>query len=195
MFHAIDRKLFSRLVFNLGRDPAVATQIMALWLWLEMVGREIDMVSFKLLSLPDALLYELFEESVVALACIESDIFPFVSESADSIPLIKNLTKTGVSLRFFHDNRIGIIQEVTKITREVCQRAFEDIVKLAQGRSENNTGFGGELGGHFGDGVQDFKSFNFYGLTLNPFLPLELQFWCWVSSSSHGRSIILASSC
>ncbi|KAF5467173.1 hypothetical protein F2P56_017028 [Juglans regia] len=178
VFHAIDRKLFSRLVFNLGRDPAEATQIMALWLWLEMVDKEIDMVYSKLLSLPDTLLNELVEESVVALACIESNIFPFASESVDSIPLIKNLTKTGVSLRFFHDNRIGIIQEVTKITNEVCLRAFEDIVKLAQGISENNTGIGGELG-HFGKGAQNFKPFNFYGSTMNPFLPV----WNYNSSS------------
>ncbi|KAG2730003.1 hypothetical protein I3843_01G269000 [Carya illinoinensis] len=178
MFHAIDRKLFSRLVFNLGRDQAEATQIMALWLWLEMVVKEIDMVYSKLLSLPDTLLNELVEESVVVLACIESNVFPFASESVDSIPLIKNLTKTGVSLRFFHDNRIGIIQEVTKITNEVCLRAFEDIVKLAQGISENDTGIGGELG-HFGKEAQNFKPFNFYGSTMNPFLPV----WNYNSSS------------
>ncbi|XP_062155305.1 uncharacterized protein LOC133863379 [Alnus glutinosa] len=137
MFHTIDRTLFTRLVFNLFRDPAEATQVMALWLWLEMVGEEIDMVYSKILSLPDALLNALVDESVMALACIESDKFPFAYDSADNIlPLIQSLTKSGVSLRFFHDNRTGIIRGVTRIINEVCVRAFEDIVKLAQGTEE-----------------------------------------------------------
>jgi hypothetical protein len=155
MFHTIDRTLFTRLVFNLFRDPAEATQVMALWLWLEMVGEEIDMVYSKILSLPDALLNALVDESVMALACIESDKFPFAFDSADNIlPLIQSLTKSGVSLRFFHDNRTGIIRGVTRIINEVCVRAFEDIVKLAQGTEE----------------IVNFPV-NFSGPLMNPLLP------------------------
>jgi hypothetical protein len=154
MFHTIDRTLFTRLVFNLGRDPAEATQVMALWLWLEMVGKEIDMVYSKILSLPDALLNALVDESVMALACIESDKFPFADSASDNIPLIQNLTKSGASLRFFHENRTGIIRGVTRIINEVCVRAFEDIVRLAQGSQE----------------ILNFPV-NFSGPLMNPLLP------------------------
>ena len=161
MFHTIDRTLFTRLVFNLGRDPAEATQVMALWLWLEKVGEEIDMVYSKILSLPDTILNALVDESVMALTCIESDQFRFSSDStSDMIPLIQSLTKTGVSLRFFHDNRIGIIRGVTKIINEVCVRAFEDIVKLAQANksAQESTGIRFEFD----------KPVNFHGAILNP---------------------------
>ncbi|KAM4094167.1 hypothetical protein ACB094_06G175200 [Castanea mollissima] len=161
MFHTIDRTLFTRLVFNLGRDPAEATQVMALWLWLEKVGEEIDMVYTKILSLPDTILNALVDESVMALTCIESDQFRFSSDStSDMIPLIQSLTKTGVSLRFFHDNRIGIIRGVTKIINEVCVRAFEDIVKLAQANksAQESTGIGFEFD----------KPVNFHSAILNP---------------------------
>ena len=155
MFHKIDRTLFTRLVFNLGRDPAEATQVMALWLWLEKIGEEIDMVYSKILSLPDTLLNALVDESVMALACIESDKFCFAFDTtSDMIPLIQNLTKTGVSLRFFHDNRIGIIRGVTQIINEVCVRAFEDIVKLAQGNTSTSIAP---------------QEINFRGAIMNPF--------------------------
>lgn len=172
MFHTIDRTLFTRLVFNLGRDPAEATQVMALWLWLEMVGEEIDMVYSKLLSLPDPLLNALVEESVMALACIESDKFPFASDSAENIPLIQNLTKTVTSLRFFYDNRLGIVRGVTKIINEVCIRAFEDILKLAQGSDANTSNIGGDLG-QVGDGLQNFNLVNTYMPMMDPSSP----FW------------------
>ncbi|XP_050249223.1 uncharacterized protein LOC126696547 [Quercus robur] len=161
MFHTIDRTLFTRLVFNLGRDPAEATQVMALWLWLEKVGEEIDMVYSKILSLPDTILNALVDESVMALTCIESDQFRFSSDStSDMIPLIQSLTKTGVSLRFFHDNRIGIIRGVTKIINEVCVRAFDDIVKLAQANksAQESTGIGFEFA----------KPGNYHSAILNP---------------------------
>lgn len=155
MFHTIDRTLFTRLVFNLRREPAEATQVMALWLWLEMVGEEIDMVYSKILSLPDALLIALVDESLMALDCIVSDNFPFADvSSADNIPLIQHLTKSGVSLRFFHDNRTGIIRGVTRIINEVCVRAFEDIVKLAKGAEK----------------IANFPV-NFSGPLMNPSLP------------------------
>ncbi|XP_022957165.1 uncharacterized protein LOC111458632 [Cucurbita moschata] len=127
VFHTIDRTLFSRMVFTLGRDPDESVRVMGLWLWLEQNGEEFNLV-YKMLSLPDALVDALFDEAVLSLACIENDKFPFEPDTSVDIPLIQHVSKTPVSLRFFHENRLRILRGVTKICTDICYRAFKDIL-------------------------------------------------------------------
>lgn len=129
-FHTIDRTLFSRMVFTLGRDSDESVRVMGLWLWLEQNGEEFNLVH-KMLSLPDALVDALSDEAVMSLACIENDKFPFEPESSPSvdIPLIQHVSKTPVSLRFFHENRLRILRGVSKIINDICLRAFHDILQ------------------------------------------------------------------
>ncbi|XP_022134123.1 uncharacterized protein LOC111006470 isoform X2 [Momordica charantia] len=129
-FHTIDRTLFSRMVYTLGRDSDESVRVMGLWLWLEQNGEEFNLVH-KMLSLPDALVDALSDEAVMSLACIENDKFPFEPESSPSvdIPLIQHVSKTPVSLRFFHENRLRILRGVSKIINDICLRAFHDILQ------------------------------------------------------------------
>lgn len=127
IFHTIDRTLFTRMVFALGRDADESVRVMGLWLWLEQNGEEFNLV-YKMLSLPDALVDALTDEAVMSLACIENDKFPFEPESSVDIPLIQHVSKTPVSLRFFHENRLTILRGVTKICNDICHRAFQDIL-------------------------------------------------------------------
>ncbi|KAG5237687.1 Rho guanine nucleotide exchange factor [Salix suchowensis] len=127
IFHTIDRTLYTRLVVNLDRDPAESMQVVALWIWLEREAR--DNLVKRMLALPDTLINSLADEAVLCLNCIETDRFHFSTKTVnDEIPLTQQLTKTGFSLRFFHDNRLGILRAITKIINEVCARAFEDIL-------------------------------------------------------------------
>lgn len=128
LFHTLDRKLFTRLVFNLGRDPAESTQVMALWMWLEKKGKEIYLVNKLLHTLPDVLLNVMADESVMVLNCIGSDDFPYSSSLEPEIPVIQSTTKTDVTLKFFHEHRLGILRGVTDLFNQVCLRAFQDIL-------------------------------------------------------------------
>ena len=76
-FHSMERQLYSRLIFDLGRDPEQSMQVMGFWMWLELViCDKMDLV-IHLLKLPIAVLNEVADESVVCLKCIGSEILPF----------------------------------------------------------------------------------------------------------------------
>lgn len=148
-FHKIDRRLFARLVLGLGRDPAESTQVMALWLWLEKAGKECHLVH-KLLSLTDTLLNAMANETVAALACTESERFPFsLDAKVPEIPLLQAMTGTRFTLRYFYENRLGVIRGVTRMLNQVCARAFSDILVQVQAMrteehaSNNLTGLSG----------------------------------------------------
>ncbi|KAI9387733.1 hypothetical protein POPTR_010G216400v4 [Populus trichocarpa] len=165
IFHTIDRTLYTRLVVKLDRDPADSMQVMALWIWLEREARG-NLVK-RMLSLPDTLIYSLADEAVLCLNCIETDRFDFSLETMnDEIPLTQQLTKTGFSLRFFHDNRLGILRAIAKITNEVCARAFEDISRQVM---ERKAVAGGS---NVAENVvgQNTNPLNYYGPVINPVL-------------------------
>ncbi|KAF9674831.1 hypothetical protein SADUNF_Sadunf10G0167800 [Salix dunnii] len=165
IFHTIDRTLYSRLVVTLDRDPANSMQVVALWIWLEREAR--DNLVKRMLSLPDTLINSLADEAVLCLNCMETGRFNFSIETInDEIPLTQLLTKTGFSLRFFHDNRLGILRAITKIINEVCARAFEDILRqvmerkaVAEGSIDAENVFG-----------QNANPLNYYGPVINPVL-------------------------
>ncbi|KAK9913321.1 hypothetical protein M0R45_037139 [Rubus argutus] len=129
LFHTIDRKLFTRLVLSVGRDSTESAQVMALWMWLEHNGKEFDLVYKILMTLPNTLLNAMAEESVSALNCIQSNEFPFSDlDITPEIPLLQAMSNSGVTLRFFHENRFAITQGVIRLFNDVCLRVFEDLL-------------------------------------------------------------------
>lgn len=136
MFHNIDRHLFTRLVTSLGREPGEASPVMAYLIWLEKMSKDFRLVS-KLLNWPDHLLNDLVNESILVLNCIGSDHFQHhhennVASFIDRLPLTQTVTRTTVTLRYLHENRVTIIRAVKKIMTDVCERAFNDIVQKVE---------------------------------------------------------------
>lgn len=127
LFHNIDRKLFSRLVFALGRDPGESAQVIALWMWLEHSEKEFNFVYKICANLPDTLLNAIADESAMALTCIKSDDFLVDLSINRDIPLMNALTTNGATLKYFHQNRLGILRGVTNLFTKVCMKAFEDL--------------------------------------------------------------------
>ncbi|EEF46283.1 hypothetical protein RCOM_0712080 [Ricinus communis] len=113
LFYSIDRKLYTLLVMNLWRDPRESMQILALWLWLERMGY--GSVVRKVLSLPKILIKDLADEMIICLSCITND--HFACENSD-IPLLKSLMEKEISLKYFHNNRVGATIGVTRIINE-----------------------------------------------------------------------------
>uniref|UniRef100_A0A7N0UC32 Uncharacterized protein n=1 Tax=Kalanchoe fedtschenkoi TaxID=63787 RepID=A0A7N0UC32_KALFE len=132
VFHSIDRQLYTRLVTDLGRDPSESMQVMALLLWLERSTRDMHLVG-RLLRLHEAVLSYVIEEAATILKVVENDDFPYVHEDVNSseIPLLQTLMAKNddVTLRFFHNHRLGVIRGVTHLMNEICVKAFNDIMQ------------------------------------------------------------------
>lgn len=129
LFHSIDRELYTRLITNLGRDPAESVQVMAFWMWLEREANDMNLIK-RMLTLPPALVNELADETGTCLKSVESDVFLY--GNGNEITLLPSLLSSPVvSLRFFHDNRIAVLRGVSKIVNTVCSRAFGDILQRA----------------------------------------------------------------
>ncbi|KAL2338789.1 hypothetical protein Fmac_013235 [Flemingia macrophylla] len=131
LFHRTDRELYRILVMNLSREPTESMQVYAMWLWLERVG--FRNVVKRVLSLPNILINEVAEETVMCLNCINNTMLtmpPPCSESSE-IPLLQSMVDKDISLQFMHENRVNALQGVTKVVQEVCLRAFSDIMQQA----------------------------------------------------------------
>ncbi|KAK4252975.1 hypothetical protein QN277_010819 [Acacia crassicarpa] len=131
-FHSIDRILFTRLLVSLGREANEAMQVMAYLIWLEKMSRDFRLVS-KLLDASDFLLHELVNEVVLALVCIETDQFPRDSNVLKDLRLTQSVTHTSITIPYLLQNRVAIIQAITKIINDVCIKAFTDIVQKVEG--------------------------------------------------------------
>ncbi|KAF7146896.1 hypothetical protein RHSIM_Rhsim03G0122400 [Rhododendron simsii] len=125
-FHAIDRALYTLLIFALGRDPAESMRVMGLLLWLERNGPDFRLVK-RMLSMKTSLVNSVADESALCLNCVETDGWFRFDPHGNDLPLLRSLLGRDLSLRFFHENRVSVLCGVTKIVSEVCARAFEDI--------------------------------------------------------------------
>ncbi|KAJ1378294.1 hypothetical protein SESBI_48004 [Sesbania bispinosa] len=127
LFHNIDRQLFTRLVVGLGRDTTQSINVMAFILWVERKSKNSKTVT-NLLQWPNEMLNKLADEAVVVLNCIESPESPLEK----AIPLVQSIMLFGVTLQYFHEHRMEIINALTKLLNDVCLRAFTDIVLQVQ---------------------------------------------------------------
>jgi len=155
LFHQVDRNLYKILVTELFRDPSESMRLLAMWLWLEKVG--FHNVVKKIMSLPIILINEIADESMLCLTCLTNNnntslIAIMLSSEANDIPLLHSVVENEISLKFFLENRLEAIQGVEKTRKEVCMRAFGDIMQHAMMRNiaermvENNNFLFGSTG-------------------------------------------------
>ncbi|KAJ1380679.1 hypothetical protein SESBI_45820 [Sesbania bispinosa] len=133
LFHKIDRDLYGILVIHLFREPAECMQIFGMWLWLERIGIR-NMVK-KILSLPNLLINEVVDETLLCLRCMNSGILTPLSSDVNDIPLLQSLMNKENSFQFFYENRVAALQGMAKVVQEVCVRAFDDISQQAMIRN------------------------------------------------------------
>ncbi|KAL8136467.1 hypothetical protein V2J09_002468 [Rumex salicifolius] len=132
LFHSIDRRLFSILIFVLGNDANDATRVMALWIWLERVFLKSTIVH-TILSLSYQTISALFEESKL---CLHVAAYGPAAANASHVPALTALLKRkniDLSLHYFHENKALVLHGVGKIVDGVCFRAFKDIVDQLKG--------------------------------------------------------------
>lgn len=132
LFHSVDRKLFSRLFVELGRDTAQSINVMAFLMWIEKKSKNYNLVEEILQSWPNAMLSNLADEVVVILNCIEISHYPNIFVGQSNLPLIQQIMSHNLSLEFFHKKRLEVINDVTKLINDVCVIAFEDIIEQVQ---------------------------------------------------------------
>ncbi|KAL2549479.1 uncharacterized protein Fot_11009 [Forsythia ovata] len=133
IFHSGDRRLYALLIIDLGREPVESMQVMAFWMWLEKEGNDKNLVD-RILSLPLVMVNELADETVMCLKCVENDRYPF-RDGNEFISLLPDIVSSRISLRHFHENRIGVLRGVTQVMNSVCGRAFIDILQRAMRRN------------------------------------------------------------
>ncbi|PRQ24241.1 hypothetical protein RchiOBHm_Chr6g0270221 [Rosa chinensis] len=121
-FHNIDRRLFTRLIYDLRRDLDESAGVMALWMSLEHTSKEFNNLVNKALTLPDTELNAMADETVIALNYIKIDDI----QSDTEMPKLQAISESPVTLKFFHDNRHVIICAAIKFLKDVCLRAFQD---------------------------------------------------------------------
>ncbi|OMO71593.1 hypothetical protein CCACVL1_18142 [Corchorus capsularis] len=165
LFHNIDRGIFIRLVLNLRRDIGESLNVMGLLLWLEH-GIYAPNLIYEIQHWPDSGINDLAEEAIKCLNCMENIEFPsFYEDSNLIIPLIRQVTKNGISLRLIHENRHCVIRGIVKLVEDVCIRAFDDITKQVL-----------QYNSMAADEVisieRNSEPFRFYGPLVRPILPV-----------------------
>jgi len=132
LFHSVDRKLFSRLVVELGRDTNQSTNVMAFLMWIEKKSKICNLVEEILQSCPNVMLNNLVDEVVVILNCIEISHYPNTFVGQSNLPMIQHILSHNLTLEFFHKKRLEVINDVTKLINDVCLIAFQDIIEQVQ---------------------------------------------------------------
>ncbi|MCE3216107.1 hypothetical protein HAX54_004926 [Datura stramonium] len=128
-YHAVDRRLYGKLINVLGLDPGESMKVMAFFQWLERVVKDTSFL-MKLCDVPSRVLNEVVEEALTCLKCAEAD--NFTGNDNREIFLIPNLLNRKFTLRYFHENRASAICGITYSLHMVCLRAFDDIVVVQQ---------------------------------------------------------------
>jgi hypothetical protein len=103
---------------------------MAFFMWLEKKSNDMNLVQKLLFRWPEVALIDLVNESAVVLDCIEFSRFPVDFSPENHLPLIEYiLRRNDLTLNFFHNHRLEVIKEVTKVINDICIRAFSDIIE------------------------------------------------------------------
>ncbi|WOL15959.1 hypothetical protein Cni_G24741 [Canna indica] len=145
-FHKIDRAMYDKLVAH-GTAPEVARNIVALFMWLELIG--INVVNH-IVAHPDPyILLRLAAEAQTILDCICRESPPRTgAESGLAIPLTASLVAEPLDLRFFHCNRDVAVRGVAETLEGVGAVIFHDglnaalaeyeaALQAAEGRARN----------------------------------------------------------
>ena len=82
----------------------------------------------QLLKLPIKELKEVAGESVVCLRCMGSEILPFADGNFELV-LLPKLVHQNIRLVLFHEYQLTMINGVRRRVRDVCVRAFKNILE------------------------------------------------------------------
>ncbi|KEH43783.1 hypothetical protein MTR_1g102760 [Medicago truncatula] len=129
LFYNVDRQLFTRLVVGLGREAFQSINVMAFLMWIEWISKDGNLVANILSHWSDIMLNNLADEVVVILNFLESSHCPNVYVHESNLPLIQHILRRNVTLKFFHEKRLEVINDITKFINDVCVRAFTDIIE------------------------------------------------------------------
>ncbi|RDX92656.1 hypothetical protein CR513_25176, partial [Mucuna pruriens] len=130
-----NEELYTILVINLFREPNESMQILAMWLWLERVG--FRNVVKSVLSLPNILINEVADETIMCLNCIGNSLIIPSSYESIEIPILQSLVDKEISIQFLYENQVNALQGVAKVVQDVCVRACTDIMQQAMISNSN----------------------------------------------------------
>nr|GMD50597.1 RNA-binding protein Musashi Rbp6 like [Ipomoea batatas] len=146
LFHEIDRKLYSILVFELERDPKVSVNVIALWIWLE--KNKIKNAVDKILSSSIKMINGLADDAEACLRCITDAMYLFSSDASE-ISLTQNVLGKQLSLKFFHENRANALCGIRMVVETVCVKEPKDDRTMYATFSNGYPVFDWELWGYF----------------------------------------------
>ncbi|EHA8589150.1 hypothetical protein COCNU_scaffold008284G000030 [Cocos nucifera] len=120
LFHKQELRLFDMLR---ARIPAFAQRILALWLWLELLG--INVVAFVCGCRNRDVVHRLIDEALQILGQLCQNA-PLLTEDNVKIPLTAALAVEPFNLRFFHYHRDRAVRGIAHILDGVGKLIFDD---------------------------------------------------------------------
>ena len=123
-FHRLDRSIYEKLI-AFGSNTGVARSIIALWMWLELIG--IDVIPFIVDCKNSSVVQRFMAEAEAILGCLrQGSPPPDDSNNPNPIPLTASLTTESVTLRFFHCQRDVAMRGITSMIDGVGKLIFDD---------------------------------------------------------------------
>lgn len=125
-YHKMDRRLYET-VLKMGRFPALARNIVALWMWLELMG--INVIHYiKDISDPSLLLNFIKEaETILNIIRQASPVLPFGNdELLVSLPFMAGFATEPINIRFFYCHSDVVVRGLTYLLDGVGTLIFND---------------------------------------------------------------------
>ncbi|XP_059429219.1 uncharacterized protein LOC132163033 [Corylus avellana] len=118
------RKIYGRLVTDLGVHPIQSQHVIAFWNWLEFQPGNHHFL-FRIISWPDVSLKVVFKEALVCLFYLRKEGFPLPFDMIDRcIPLTRSVFRETLSFRNLYAERKSGQSKMTAFNTYVCERAF-----------------------------------------------------------------------
>ncbi|KAG1362150.1 hypothetical protein COCNU_10G003690 [Cocos nucifera] len=122
-FHRRDRRAYEKVI-AVGRIPEIARNVVALFLWLELIG--IDVITYVIECKNRRTVLRFVVEAESILACLRPDAAVPPSNTKSAIPLIAALISEPLGLHFFHFNREIAVRGLVHILDRVGTFIFDD---------------------------------------------------------------------
>ncbi|CAH9084209.1 unnamed protein product [Cuscuta epithymum] len=138
LFHTVDRKIFSRLVIDLGRNPSESMLVMAFWLWLEDI--DFPSITQKMGNFPHSMVNDLAREAARCLRILDPRTLPEAYRD-DDMPLSSMVIERPISSSHFQTTKFSAITGVKTLLNKVVAIVFADILEqvLQSGRRRRPT--------------------------------------------------------
>ncbi|XP_073101462.1 uncharacterized protein [Elaeis guineensis] len=131
IFHKQEIRLFDMLK---ARTPSFAQRILALWLWLELLG--INVVAFVCNCRNRDVVHRLIDEALQILDQLRQNA-PLLTEDNGKIPLTAALAVEPFNLRFFHYHRDRAVTGIAHILDGVGKLIFDENLHALLGAYES----------------------------------------------------------